>query len=115
MISPHFSRAEFKCNCGKCDSDTVDAELLAILEGIRTHFDRPVIVSSSHRCAEFNREVGGSRKSQHLYGRAADIVVQGIPAYLVQEFCEQLGVPGLGSYESFTHIDTRSGSARWEG
>lgn len=114
MISENFSRTEFKCNCGKCDCDTVDATLLAILERIRTHFDRAVHITSGHRCHAYNASaaVMGSPNSLHLVGRAADIVVQGIPAYLVQEFCEQIGVPGLGKYETFTHIDTRSGYAR---
>lgn len=113
MISEHFSRSEFKCKCEKCDCDTVDAELLQYLETIREHFERPVVITSGHRCPAYNRKVGGGKTSQHLYGRAADIVVKGIPAYLVQEFCEQIKVPGLGKYEDFTHIDTRSGFARW--
>jgi uncharacterized protein YcbK (DUF882 family) len=112
LISEHFSRSEFSCACG-CGRDTVDAALLTILEKIRTHFDRPVHITSGHRCEDYNRQVGGSSNSQHLHGRAADIVVQGIPASLVQELCEDLNVPGLGKYETFTHIDTRSGHARW--
>ena len=115
MISKNFHRSEFKCKCGKCDCDTVDAELLEILEKIRTHFDSPVHITSGHRCHAYNASaaVMGSPNSLHLQGRAADIVVQGVPAEVVQELCEDLAVPGLGKYAVFTHIDTRTGKARW--
>ncbi|BEB16509.1 hypothetical protein VEE45_23520 [Escherichia coli] len=46
MLSKHFSRKEFKCKCGKCDYDTIDAELLVILEDVREHFGKPVIINS---------------------------------------------------------------------
>lgn len=117
-LSKHFSRSEFKCAC--CDYDTVDAKLLEILEAIREHFDRPVRITSGARCwnrhSEIYRELGQepTKNSQHLFGRAADIVVDGVPPIVVQELCEDIGVPGLGKYDDFTHIDTRSGrKARW--
>lgn len=112
-LTPNFRRSEFSCACG-CGRDTVDVELMLILEHIRDHFDRPVHITSGHRCEEYNKEVGGSPNSQHLHGRAADIIVQDVPAHLVQELCEDLDVPGLGKYEDFTHIDTRTNRpARW--
>ena len=115
-MTPHvrnFERHEFACACG-CGFDTVDAELLYWLQRIRDHFDRAVHVTSGCRCPEYNRRVGGSAESQHLKGRAADIVVDGIPAHLVQELAEDYKLPGIGKYDDFTHIDTRSGAhARW--
>ena len=114
-ISPHFDRREFRCKC-PCGADTVDAELIKVLEHIRQHFDRPVRVNSGHRCRDYNRYVGGSDSSQHLEGRAADIVVDDVPAIVVQELVENMGVGGLGRYNDFTHIDTRTnGPARWSG
>lgn len=113
-LSDNFDRSEFACRCG-CGFDTVDAELLRILERIRDFFEQPVRITSGCRCAEHNRAVGGGSKSQHLYGRAADIQVRSIPPGIVQEYCMQLGVPGLGCYKTFTHIDTRTGHARWAG
>jgi hypothetical protein len=32
-------------------------------------------VSSGHRCMEYNQQIGGAERSQHLHGRAADILV----------------------------------------
>lgn len=111
-LSPHFDRAEFRCPC--CNFDTVDAELLRILEVVRTHFDRPITVVSGCRCRSHNTAVGGSDNSQHLYGRAADIKVDGIMPSLVYELLDQMDVNGLGAYDSWVHLDTRSHEiARW--
>ena len=115
-ISPNFNRSEFACKCGQCGFDTVDAELLEVLEHLREAFDAPVTISSGCRCATHNKNEGGSDKSQHLYGRAADIKVQGATAELVYNYLD-LKYPlkyGMGEYSSWVHIDTRTdGPARW--
>ena len=112
-LSTHFSRSEMACKCG-CGFDTCDAELLRILEEIRSHFDRPITINSACRCKSHNARVGGSDNSQHLYGRAADIVVAGVDPALVAELADQMDCGGVGEYDSFTHIDTRSNQiARW--
>lgn len=113
-LSKHFSRHEFACSC-KCGFDTADHALILLLEGCREHFDRPVHITSGCRCPEYNREVGGSDGSQHLYGRAADVVVEHVPANLVQEYFDNVGASGLGHYDDFTHVDTRNKPARWQG
>jgi uncharacterized protein YcbK (DUF882 family) len=113
-ISRHFNRSEFACKCG-CGYDTVDAELLTILESVRDAFGQPVSINSASRCEEHNKRVGGSKNSQHLLGRAADIVVRNTSPIEVHNYVK-LMYPlslGLGSYENFTHIDTRTGKARW--
>lgn len=114
-ISEHFTREEFACKCG-CGFNTVDAELLRILEEIRSHFDAPIWITSGCRCARHNASPGvrGGKNSQHLLGRAADIVVDGVPADVVFDYAHQLGAGGVGGYADFTHIDTRSHEiARW--
>jgi len=117
-LSEHFTREELACKCGACSQDTVDSELLKILEYVRSHFDQPVIINSANRCPAYNAQIGGSPKSQHQYSRAADIVVKGHSPAEVQELLESFmkGWGGIGSYETFTHVDTRSnGPARWKG
>ena len=113
-MSQYFKRKEFTCRCG-CGFDTVDFELVEILEKVREHFDKPVTINSGCRCDTYNTVVGGKPGSQHRNGRAADIVVKDIDPSLVYELVDNLGVGGLGKYKSFTHIDTRSGHARWGG
>jgi uncharacterized protein YcbK (DUF882 family) len=111
----NFSRSEFKCKCGVCRCDTVDSKLLEILIDVRERFERSVKINSAHRCVSYNKRVGGTTKSQHLLGKAADIVVSGhspraIYMYLDSKYPDSLG---LGDYEGFTHVDSRDGKARW--
>ena len=116
-LSPHFSLGEFACHCG-CGLADVEPALIAILERVREHYGAPVRVASGNRCPAHNGAVGGARGSQHLYGRAADIKVQGqdptdVYALLGTWFPERYG---LGLYRSWVHIDVRPGSAvRWRG
>jgi len=112
-ISEHFNRQEFECSCG-CGFNTVDADLLKTLQAFRIKINKAITITSGCRCKAYNDHIGGGVKSQHLYGRAADIVVWGMPAIEVFEHFDFENKFGLGSYENFTHIDTRSGpAARW--
>ena len=113
-LSEHFNRSEFACKCG-CGFDTVDAELILLLEEIRGTFHRPVVISSGSRCREYNAAVGGKQSSQHLLGRAADIVIHGTDPLDVQRYIDAAYPDsyGLGRYTNFTHIDTRNKKARW--
>ncbi len=112
-ISTHFSRSEFTCKCG-CSQDTVDVVLVATLERVRAHFGNPIHVTSGNRCPAYNAKVGGAKSSQHLLSRAADIQVEGIsPARVFAYLDDTDHAGGLGSYPTFTHIDSRSSRARW--
>ena len=114
-LSANLSRSEFACQRG-CGYDTVDADLIRIVQAIRDRFGRRVYVNSGCRCPTHNRSVGGSQKSQHLYGRAADIVVDGVSPEEVADYADTMDVPGIGRYETFTHVDSRTvGPARWDG
>lgn len=44
-----------------------------VLDPARRAFGKAIRVNSGYRCAELNKVVGGSAKSQHLTGCAADI------------------------------------------
>ncbi|BDD88856.1 D-Ala-D-Ala carboxypeptidase family metallohydrolase [Desulfofustis limnaeus] len=112
-LSTHFSRQEFCCRCG-CGFDTVDAELLTVLQWLRWETGKPVRISSGCRCERYNTRVNGAKRSKHLVGRAADIVVDGYrPAEIYHlintNFPDRLG---LIEYETFVHIDTRAGKYR---
>ncbi len=116
-LSLNFSRREFECPCcNNCDCDTVDSELLVVLEQLREKFGNPgITVTSGHRCKAHNDAVGSNDKSQHRVGRAADIVLEGVPAPYIYEYLDKK-YPlkyGIGKYDDFTHIDTRREKARW--
>ena len=79
-LTAHFDRTEFACRCGQCGRDSIDYETLIHLIYVREHFGgRPVRITSGYRCPEHNARVGGSTSSQHLYGRAVDHFVEGVP------------------------------------
>lgn len=110
---PLFCRREFACKCG-CGLDTVDAELLNVLSSVRANFNTEVTINSGCRCRDYNAFVGGADKSQHLIGRAADIVVAGVLPAIVVDYLDSRypNCYGIGRYADFTHIDTRSGK-KW--
>ena len=111
-LSENFTREEFACKCG-CGFDDIDIRLVDLLQHVRDFFDVPVTITSGCRCEAHNEKSGGSFRSQHLYGKAADFVVRNVPPSVVYEFCDAMNPGGLGSYETFTHMDVRDGRARW--
>lgn len=119
QIGSHFKRSEFACQCG-CGFDTVDVQIMPILEYVRHHFGKPVHINSACRCPEHNAKVGGSKNSQHVLGRAVDIRVIGHTpeeiAAVVEELMPDWGGIGIYPSKNFVHVDTRSGGpARWRG
>lgn len=112
-LTANFSRSEFACKCG-CGLDDIDMVLVYELQDMRDFFEKRITVTSGCRCTAYNKKVGGRPRSQHLLGKAADIVVQDIEPALVQEYAEQVDFPGIGRYDDFTHVDVRDGRrARW--
>lgn len=114
-ISTHFNRKEFACKCG-CGFNAVDKELLEVIEDVRTHFGKPLIINSANRCESHNAKEGGSKNSQHLKGMAADIRINGVTpdsvaAYLLNKYPNKYGI---GMYNTFTHIDVRAIKSRWD-
>ena len=55
----------------------IKALVLNVLDPLRAMIARPVIITSGYRSQRVNELVGGSKTSQHLLGKAADIHVQG--------------------------------------
>ncbi len=116
QLSPNFRADEFACT-GKtcCNIFKVDEKLVTFLQQIREHFAVPVSITSGYRCAKRNKAVGGTSGSQHLKGKAADIIVKGVKPAEVAAFAESIGILGIGLYDSFVHIDTRSRKSFWQG
>jgi len=114
-ISQHFNRSEFACQCG-CGFDTVDIELIEVLETVRQHFASPVKITSGCRCNSHNFKVGGAIESKHCKGIAADFKVQGKTPQEVHDFlCRTYPKKfGIGLYGSWVHFDSRSEKARWK-
>jgi len=49
-----------------------------LLEPIRTHFGKPLIVHSGFRGPALNTAIGGSKTSQHMKGEACDFHIEGV-------------------------------------
>ena len=115
-LSTNFRVKEFACTDGT-DPIFIDSDLVNVLQKIRTHFGKSVTITSAYRTPPKNKEAGGTKYSQHLYGRAADIKVSGVTPKKVAAYAETIlkNKGGIGTYSSFTHIDTRSTKARWKG
>lgn len=94
-------------------------ELAVQLQIIREHFNAPIRINSGYRNLEYNRNIGSKDTSQHVLGRAADIVVEGYTPDEVADAIEFLISTGLlkeggvGRYNNFTHYDIRGTRARW--
>ena len=121
QLSEHFRVSEFACrgkNC--CDKVLIDEDLVQHLQRIRTHFGKPVTINSGYRCTTHNKSVGGVPASRHLKGQAADIAVSGVAPAEVAKYAQQIGILGIGLYETdvdgyFVHIDTRPNKSFWYG
>jgi hypothetical protein len=114
QLSENFKVREFASRDG-ADMVLIDSELVLRLQAIRNHFGRPVIINSAYRTEAHNRRVGGASNSQHLHGRAADIVAQGVDPQNVAKYAETIGINGIGLYtrDRFVHIDTRTSRSFW--
>ena len=123
-MTKNFKIKEFECKCG-CDMPLEVYEniikLASQLQFLRDYTGRPITINSAYRCPEHNAKVGGSKTSQHLLGKAADITIQSLkPAEvyaLIEELIDMghLLQGGLGLYDTFAHYDIRKTKARWNG
>lgn len=119
----HFRPEEFVCPC--CKLGGVDRKLIRGLETLRILCGNvPLIVLSGYRCIQHNKDIGGSPKSYHITGMAADIKCP--PSMTLKEFYDKaentamfreggIGVypSGKGQLEDFLHLDIRINKARW--
>lgn len=115
-LSANFKVKEFACTDGS-DPIFIDTELVRVLQKIRNHFGKAVTITSAYRTPGKNKAVGGTTYSQHLYGMAADIKVNGVTPKKVAAYAEKLlpGTGGIGIYKTFCHVDVRVTKARWNG
>ena len=146
QISAHFSVIEFaqpaKPEWGAEHAHVVPypglwladrlVPLCALLEQVRIACGgHPIRIISGFRTVEYNREMylrAGKKPtdSQHSYGRAADIAVEGVAPGDVHRITLELAksksitLGGLAEYNGFVHVDIREQKppghiARWVG
>ena len=112
-LSANFTVKEFACKDGNV-AVLIDDKLVNGLQKIRDHFGKSVRINSAYRTAAHNKAVGGSPNSQHLQGKAADIVIAGVSPLKVAQYAEAIGMGGIGLYDGFTHVDSRDNKSKWD-
>lgn len=113
-LSENFVVSEFACKDGS-DKVLIDTELVEVLQKIRDHFDKPIIITSAYRNAAYNRKIGGVSNSQHCKGTAADICISTVEHAEIAKYAEYImpNKGGIGLYSNFVHIDVRANRSRW--
>lgn len=115
-IRKNFKVKEFRCKNG-ADPIIIADDLVYWLYKVREHFGKPVIINSAYRTPEYNAKIGGAKRSQHMYGTAADFHINGVPPADIVKYLETV-VPntcGIGLYDEFVHLDVRRKKTRWNG
>ena len=115
-LSKNFTVKEFACSDGT-DTVFISLALVNLLQKIRNHFGKAVIINSAYRTEAHNKSIGGATYSQHKYGLAADIHINGVTPKEIAAYVETLmpSSGGIDIYKSFVHVDVRQVKSRWNG
>ena len=111
-LSAHFSKSEFNQRRRqlKMKDYSIDSSLVGKLEELRTSIgNKPIKVTSGYRTPEYNRLVGGARNSQHMYGKAADVMVEGMDSRDLEKHAKKVGFSYTQTYRNkpHLHVDVR--------
>lgn len=122
-LSKNFNFSEFASKDGAEPTPDVLENLRKLaknLEVIRAHFGNvPIKINSGWRSPAHNAKIGGVKNSQHVKGKAADIVIKGYtPRQIAAELeklieAKKISQGGIGVYPNFLHYDIRGKKARW--
>lgn len=115
--SKNFTWQELQCKCG-CGIRNVSPRALKKLQKMRDIVGRPFTINCACRCPLHNARVGGVPKSQHratelMASTAFDISLTGHNREAMVRAAEIAGFGGIGTYETFIHVDDRGWRARW--
>ena len=121
-LTNNFNLSEFDCKDGtEMPSELLTnvLELAENLQVLRDFVGVPIKINSSYRSLSHNAKIGGSKSSQHLFAKAADIVIESKSPEQVANIIKALILEGkmkqggIGVYNTFTHYDIRGHKARW--
>jgi uncharacterized protein YcbK (DUF882 family) len=122
-LTENFKLKEFQSKDGAPMPQEVFENIVKLanqLQFLRNHLKNPIKINSAYRSPEHNARVGGVPNSQHVKGKAADIVVKGMSTVELYNTVEKLISSGdmleggLGLYDSFVHYDIRGERKRWD-
>lgn len=102
---PDFSPEEIAC---RGDGNIqINEAALDLLQALRDRLGAPLIVHSAYRSPDYNRQVGGAKRSMHLQGAAFDISMTNHDPVDFEAAARAVGFTGFGFYprQNFMHID----------
>lgn len=114
-LTEHFTlasmlRSQKATRQGYTEQFNPSAEIIAclkalcvnVLEPIRLAVGKPIMVSSGYRCERTNKAIGSkSKNSQHLFGQAADIEIEGLNNAEIISAIKRLDLPVDQCIEEF--------------
>ena len=114
---PSFTPWELRADRGHATPDNfqvwIDTQFLDAIQGLRSAFDKPLMVSSYYRSGAYNSRVSSTgAHGPHTSGRAIDFSISGEDAYLLLQRALRMGFTGIGVNQKgpyakrFIHIDT---------
>ena len=121
MLTSHFALREFAVSSdhpelaericfSEAQRERIRFACAAILEPLRSHFARPVYITSGKRSSQLNQAVGGHPESDHLFFRdhgAVDLVISNITPVTIANWLVNNVVTKMViaySREGFVHI-----------
>lgn len=88
-----FDQEEFKCKCDGRYCKGYPAEpqeqLVRLADRARKHFGAEATVVSGLRCKAHNANEGGVANSQHMYGEACDLKIEGVTGEQLLAYMKQ--------------------------
>lgn len=87
QLSKNFSISEFnRLGLSLSESEVENFKCIASnLQSIRDFVGKPITVTSGKRSIQKNNGIGGSKTSQHLFGEAADFVIDGVDSHALDD------------------------------
>lgn len=85
----------------------INEKALDKLQALRDQLGVPLIVHSAYRSPDYNRKVGGAKRSMHLHGAAFDISMANHDPESFKAAARAAGFTGFGfcPRQNFMHID----------
>ena len=127
QLTKNIWRYELACSDG-CGFASMDFETVNVVQETCDHFaeelgvDKVALhINSAARCFKYNRKPksqggpGSNDESQHPRANALDFSIDGVSSNDIYDYLDERypDLYGIGRYNTFTHLDTRTGRARW--
>lgn len=116
QVTTNFNIAELEFRSVIPDEYLDNAKKLLIeLQKVRDALGSPIIITSGYRAAEYNQEIGGATKSQHITACAVDCYAKNLTVQAFHKFvregikAKKWNFKGLGFYDrGWIHVDIRN-------